>query len=454
MISYFGGKANMNEFINKFIPRDIKYYGECFSGAFWTYINTNYKFPKLEKIIYNDFNGHMANLYACMREHKIFLNHLENSLKKGGVLYTSETDGEKIKEFYRNLFYTYKRDLSDDNFLDNPPKNRPDFESGVIYAFLITSSFNGCYPRSCGASPVSSNNKPKIMALVNKLKKVEYQEKLENITDVYNEDFEVIINKLDNEDSFIYIDPPYFSPSENGTDTGKRASWYGTKDFNYECHMRLLNKLKTTKCRWALSYYYFKELEDLLPKDKFNWQTEKFFRSSASFSENKNEQGEELLIMNYTLTNEEIEENKKFFTKKRTTKPNKALKSAAKKHKELTKPSEELLDKVLKQVKEDIETDYTEAVYELLSFIPIEYLEGYLPELEMVEEVDFKEIAKKDVDDWTDEELDAVVLELAKDAMESEMGEDLVESGLYEESGLKEVFESKEKKEDDDDFWS
>ena len=57
MISYFGGKNNMNEFINKFIPRDIKYYGECFSGAFWTYINTNYKFPKLEKIIYNDFNG-------------------------------------------------------------------------------------------------------------------------------------------------------------------------------------------------------------------------------------------------------------------------------------------------------------------------------------------------------------------------------------------------------------
>ena len=446
MISYFGGKNNMNEFINKFIPRDIKYYGECFSGAFWTYINVNYKFPKLEKIIYNDFNGHMANLYACMREHKTFLKYLETSLTQGGMLYTSETDGEKIKNFYRELFYKYKKDLSEDNFLDNPPKCRPDFDAGVIYAFLITSSFNGCYPRSCGASPVSSSNKPKITALLNKLRKVEYQEKLENITDVYNEDFEVIINKLDNEDSFIYIDPPYFSPSEDGTDTGKRASWYGTKDFNYDCHMRLLNKLKTTKCRWALSYYYFKELEDILPKDEYNWQTEKFFRSSASFSDSKNEQGEELLIMNYTLSDKEIEENKKFFTKsKRSTKPNKALKTAAKKYKEVAKPSDELLDKVFKQVKEDIETDYTEAVYELLSFIPIEYLEGYLPE----EDIDFKELATKEVDEWSDEELDAVVTEMAKDEMESDM-----DSGLYEASGLKEVFESKEKNKDDDDFWS
>ena len=79
MISYFGGKNGMVDFINKFIPRDIKNYCEPFSGAYWTYMNTTYQFPELDKIVYNDFNGHMANLYACLREHNTFLKYLENT---------------------------------------------------------------------------------------------------------------------------------------------------------------------------------------------------------------------------------------------------------------------------------------------------------------------------------------------------------------------------------------
>jgi DNA adenine methylase len=315
MISYFGGKASMVEFINKFIPRNIKNYVEPFSGAFWTYMNTKYQFPELDKIVYNDFNGHMANLFACLKEHDKFLKLLEKELQPKGFLYTTETEKTKIRDFYANIFYSYKKDISESNFLDNPPTNRPDFDAGVKYAFLITSAFNGCYPRSCGCSPISTNNKPKITSLVNKLKKQEYQDKLEKITNIHNDDFEKVINLYDSNDTFIYLDPPYFTPDENGKDTGKRASWYGTKDFNYETHMRLLNLLKNTKSKWALSYYYFKELEELLPKDKYTWVSQKFFRSSASFSETKSEPGEELLIMNYKLSDEELKSNLQFFNK-------------------------------------------------------------------------------------------------------------------------------------------
>lgn len=380
MISYFGGKNGMLDFINKFIPRDIKNYCEPFSGAYWTYMNTGYQFPELQKIIYNDFNGHMANLYACLKEHKTFLKYIEKELINGGFLYTEEIEKSKIRDFYANIFYSYKKDLSSNNFLDNPPKQRPDFIAGVKYAFLITSSFNGCYPRSCGCSPISSNNKPKLMALVNKLKKSEYQNKLEKITDIHNEDFEAIIRKYDSPDTYFYLDPPYFSPDEDGNDTGKRASWYGTKDFNYDNHMRLLNLLKTTKSRWSLSYYYFKELEDLLPRDKYVWVTEKFFRSSASFSETKSEQGEELLIMNYKLSDKEIENNKQYFKVSK----NKPRKSMAKKN----KADKELLNKVVEQIKLDLELGDLEAVYELLNFVPIKNLQGYLPEEEkIVEEI-------------------------------------------------------------------
>lgn len=316
MISYFGGKANMVEWINTFIPRDIKKYAEPFSGAFWTYINTKYQFPKLDKIVYNDFNGHMANLYACLSKPDVFLKKLEKELDKGGFLYTDEKDKDKVRDFYKDIYYSYKHDRSVGNFLDNPPKNMPDFDAGAMYAFLITSAFNGCHPRSAGCSPISSSLKPKITALVNKLKNESYINKLNNITDVHSEDFEEIFKKYDSKDTFFYVDPPYFSPNVDGDDTGKRAGWYGTKDFNYESHMRILNILKNCKGRWALSYYYFKELEDLLPKDKYTWVSKDFYRSSASFADTEQEMGTELLIMNYKLSDDEIEENKKFLNVK------------------------------------------------------------------------------------------------------------------------------------------
>jgi len=319
-ISYFGGKSQMLEWINPFIPRDIKKYAEPFSGAFWVYINPKYQFPELDNIVYNDWNGHIANLYACLSEPQKMLEKLEEALGEGGFLHTTETEKDKVRDFYKEIYYRYKHDKSKTNFLDNPPTIRPDFDAGVTYAFLITSAFNGCYPRAAGCSPISTNLKPKITALVNKLKKKEYVDKLVKITDIHNEDFEEIFKKYDSEDTFFYVDPPYFSPNDDGKDTAKRASWYGTKDFNYESHMRILNVLKNCKGRWALSYYYFKELEDLLPKDEYVWASKEYYRSSASFAESAQEKGTELLIMNYELTDEEIEENKKFLNVKPTRK--------------------------------------------------------------------------------------------------------------------------------------
>jgi len=330
MISYFGGKANMVEWINTFIPRNIKKYAEPFSGAYWTYINIKYQFPELENIVYNDWNGHMSNLYACMTQPKVFAKKLEEALSEGGFLYTNKTNKDDVRDFYKEIYYRYKHDKSDVNFLDNPPTNQPDFDAGIIYSFLITS-------RSAGCSPISTNLKPKVTALLNKLKDERYIKKLSKITDVHNEDFEEIFKKYDSPDTFFYVDPPYFSPNEDGSDNAKRASWYGTKDFNYESHMRILNILKNTKGRWALSYYYFKELEDLLPKDKYTWVQKDFYRSSASFAEGEQAKGTELLIMNYKLTDEEIEENKKF------------LKSESKSSKTNKKISEQLIDEIEKE---------------------------------------------------------------------------------------------------------
>lgn len=298
MISYFGAKSKMSNWIHNYIPKNIKTFAEPFAGAMWVYTSPGLDYSKVTNIVYNDYNKHMANLFACLKEHKKFLSCIENEIANG-FLKTDKKD-EEYKQFYKDIFYSYKHDKSSTNFLDNPPVNIPDFDAGVKYAFLLTSTFNGVFPRSGGYSGIGGTNKIKLYALINKLKKKEYQDKLSKITNIHSLDFEDLIRMYDSEDTFFYLDPPYFSNDENGNDTGKRAGWYGVKDsFNQEAHIRLLELLKTTKSRWALSYYYFPALEEYLPKDKYFWITKDFFRSSASFSDNKEIKGTELLILNY-----------------------------------------------------------------------------------------------------------------------------------------------------------
>jgi len=392
MISYFGGKNKMAEWIFPFIPRTTKKYVEPFSGAFWVHMNINGDYSHIDTIVYNDINKHMVNLYTCMREYDTFLEEFDKAFAPGGLLHNSG-DIDKYKEDMKALYYLYKKDKSEGNFLDNPPTQRPDFKSGVVYAFLITSAFNACYPRSAGCSAFSKD-RLKINALLNKLKDERYQKKLKKITNIENLDFEELIEKYDSEDTFFYLDPPY-EDKDN-----KRLDWYGVgadNAFGRPSHERLCKMLANTKGKWALSYYYFDELEEWLPKDKYRWEYKEFFRSSASFSDSKDEKGVEVLIMNYDMDEEEYKENTKYF--RNTKKP----KSLQPKKSGGTKKKQEIIERVVEQIKLDIELEDIESVEELLNFITIKNLEAYLPEVELepvvVEETKLEEMftPKKEV---------------------------------------------------------
>ena len=89
-----------------------------------------------------------------------------------------------------------------------------------------------------------------------------------------------------------------------------------------------------------------------------------------------------------------------------------------------------MISKVITQIQEDFEIGDIESIEQLLSFVPVKNLENYLPE--EVIDVDFSEIAKKDIEEWTDEELDVVINEMNKDGLESEMGETSKESDFWD----------------------
>ena len=306
VISYFGGKSSNTfiEFINKQIPKDgsIKTYLEPFSGSMGTYMDDDTL--QFETVIYNDKNRHQVNLYRCCAEPEKFLPYLESLTQPGGLIHTLETEPLKKWDFYKSIYKEYQKNT----FLDDMNFDIPDFEKAAIYAFLITSAHNSVYPRGAGYNGYKKDkDKIKLETLIKKLKNNTYTKKLQSITEFNNIDFEDLILKYDSEDTYIYLDPPYFRPDENGEDDAKRLFWYGADKegvFGPASHRRLLELLKTTKSRWSLSYYYFPLLEELLPRDKYRWTEKEVFRSSAhggNNSELKKEmaKGTELLIMNY-----------------------------------------------------------------------------------------------------------------------------------------------------------
>lgn len=305
IVAYFGGKSSSTfmELINSRIPKDgINTYVEPFSGSFATYLDD--KSLEFENVIYNDMNRHQVNLYRCSQEPEKFLIVLEKL--KNTLLKTDITDPEEKRIFYRTL---YKKYVSND-FLDNNDFELGDFKRAAIYAFLITSSFSSVYPRGGGFSGYDKNkDRLKLEVLINKLKKDKYTDKLNSITEFNNEDFEGLIRRHDAEDTFLYLDPPYYRfDAKTGEDDAKRLFWYGADTenvFGPASHRRLLELLKNTKARWSLSYYYFPLLEELLPKDKYKWVEKEVFRSSAHGGNNHASKGKEqakgveLLIMNY-----------------------------------------------------------------------------------------------------------------------------------------------------------
>ena len=291
ILSYFGGKSNFSEFIYTKIPKDIETYIEPFSGSMAIYFGND--FSNIENIIFNDKNIFQANLISCAKEYDKLYDLIVESLRNGEL---KQNDSD-FRENYKKLYSKWTKN----SFLDEKNFNIPDFEKAVIYAFLITSSFSGVFPRGGGFSG-AKDGKLKLNTLLKKLKDPYYRKKLDGISSVNCLDFEEIIKKYDDPKTYIYLDPPYFDPND------KRLGWYGSEKvdmFGRSSHERLSKLLKECKSRWSLSYYYFPELEQWFPKNQYKWEEKEFHRSSASGGNNakskdkKSSKGVEILIMNY-----------------------------------------------------------------------------------------------------------------------------------------------------------
>ena len=112
-LSYVGGKnriapvlihPNIHPHLDK-----IDVFCEVFSGAFWTYIQSDEIYKKVDKVIYNDFSPYMSNLFRCASDPKTFSKFID---KKNPPLQTKGKPelSQPCKDFFYEckeaLFYT------------------------------------------------------------------------------------------------------------------------------------------------------------------------------------------------------------------------------------------------------------------------------------------------------------------------------------------------------------
>lgn len=263
MISYVGGKFRQAKWINSFIPKNIDTYIEVFGGAMWVYIKGDIN---ADKIIYNDYNPFMANLFACCKEYKEFIKYVDSVDPQNNELF------EKFKEEIINI----------NNI------NIPNFDIGMKYVYMATQTFSGIVNEKVKMVDLKGKYKSKYLSFRDRLVNPKVQPKLDKL-EVYNLSYDEIIPKMDGENTLIYGDPPYY-----GTE-----KLYGFHDFGLEDHEKLKDILKNCKSKWILSYYEFPDLVKWFPEDQYRWERKDYKKASMASKNKKQSTGTEVLVMNY-----------------------------------------------------------------------------------------------------------------------------------------------------------
>lgn len=279
MFPYIGGKAHHVGWMNPLFPNKFSTFVEVFGGAGWVSIKSE-KVTQSKTRVYNDFNPLLANVYECLRK------------DPQRVLEVMEATEKSDLELYRQ----YQRELFSELDWNNVVLG--DVELAVKYLYLQTQVFAGT-PLSATNVPYFTEQKAggkypsKYDTLKKKLAKPEIKDRVKEITYAENLDCIDVIKKYDSEDTFFYVDPPYYN-----------MEFYYSKDFPREKHEELAKVLSEIKGKFALSYYDFEDLRAFYPEDKFFWHRQSVYRSAATRSGKDKDystksKGTEILIMNY-----------------------------------------------------------------------------------------------------------------------------------------------------------
>lgn len=306
-LKWAGGKTQLLSQIDDNLPQElkngkIKKYVEPFvgGGAVFFHLASNYNF---EQVILNDINEELILTYIVIKKEpkKLIL-----SLRKIENEYFVINKEEQDKYYYdkRNEFNDQKKIFDYKSIFDNEELTDEAIYHASLMIFLNKTCFNGLYRQNRKGEfnvPFGKRKHPticdeeNIMAVYKLLKTHNVIFKYGNYKD---------IGDLIDEDTFVYMDPPYRPLSKTSGFTD-----YSKEPFNEECQIELskwfyfLNESKNAKLMLSNS-----DPDNTCTDDTFFYDNYKNFKRNiikVKATRNINSKGNkrgaitELLIKNY-----------------------------------------------------------------------------------------------------------------------------------------------------------
>lgn len=213
-LNFIGGKHDMIDFLNKYMPKKIDTFYDLFAGGFNVGINV-----EADKVVYNDINFKVRELleYITNANMKDFYKYISSTITKFGLKNKDKESYMKLRDKYNNTTID-KRDCRDLFLL-------------IMFGFQQQIRFNSKldYNNPVGQAGFNDKILDKLISFsrITKEKKVFY----------YSEDYERFLDYI-TKDDFVYIDPPYLITLGSYND-GKR----GFNGWNEQEELRLLRFL-------------------------------------------------------------------------------------------------------------------------------------------------------------------------------------------------------------------
>lgn len=208
-IFYMGNKKRLiNKGLLELFPENISMFVDLFAGSGIVSMNT-----EASKYIINDIDTNLIDLYNMFKftEADTIIEHIESRIEEYGLAKERTKrnefkDKEKIEQ-YKKAYTSLRSDY-------NKNKTVLDFYTLMFYSFSQQFRFNnkGDFNMPCGNDCFSDKNKEYIRSGRNFFKG-------DNVI-ITNNDFRKLkISKLDN-DSFVYLDPPYLDTTATYNENG------------------------------------------------------------------------------------------------------------------------------------------------------------------------------------------------------------------------------------------
>ena len=257
---YFAGKQRLVKDIIARIPKH-----QCYVEPFGGFCSILLNKPLSKVEVYNDLNKDVVNLLLCIKEH------------------TFELFSELIHMPYSRYLYEQLVGIL------NQPFEIPNPKRAAQWYYINESTFSGLHSEKPYPGTWRHGTSRNIASEIRKHAKRFFAvaQRLYGVH-IENKDYKYVLEHYDDEDTFFYLDPPYYQ-----TDDALGISW------TREQHEELHELLKSLKGKWLLTYNDTPEIWNLYGKFKIERVTLPKIASDSKQTGGLREYYNHLIIRNY-----------------------------------------------------------------------------------------------------------------------------------------------------------